>query len=44
MDAKIKEGEQPADSYVVKPGDTIWAIADRFADSNYDGDVKVSNY
>jgi len=39
--AKVKEGEQPADSYVVKPGDTIWAIADRFADSNYDGDVKA---
>ena len=39
--AKVKEGEQPADSYVVKSGDTIWAIADRFADSNYDGDVKA---
>ena len=33
--------EQPAESYVVKPGDTIWAIATRFADSNYDGDVKA---
>ena len=32
---------QPADSYVVKPGDTIWSIADRFADSNYDGDTKA---
>jgi nucleoid-associated protein YgaU len=33
--------EQPAESYIVKPGDTIWAIATRFADSNYDGDVKA---
>ena len=33
--------EQPAESYIVKPGDTIWAIASRFADSNYDGDVKA---
>ena len=32
---------QAADSYVVKPGDTIWSIADRFADSNYDGDTKA---
>jgi hypothetical protein len=32
---------QPADSYVVKPGDTIWSIADRFAASNYDGDTKA---
>ena len=32
---------QPADSYVVKPGDTIYSIAKRFADSNYDGDVKA---
>ena len=31
----------PAESYIVKPGDTIWAIATRFADSNYDGDVKA---
>jgi LysM repeat protein len=33
--------QQPAESYIVKPGDTIWAIASRFADSNYDGDVKA---
>jgi len=39
--AKVAEGEQPAESYMVKPGDTIWAIAKRFADSNYDGDVKA---
>ena len=32
---------QAADSYVVKPGDTVWSIADRFADSNYDGDTKA---
>ena len=32
---------QAADSYVVKPGDTIWSIADRFAKSNYDGDTKA---
>ena len=31
---------RPAESYVVKPGDTIWSIADRFADSNYMGDTK----
>jgi LysM repeat protein len=31
---------KPAESYVVKPGDTIWSIAKRFADSNYDGDTK----
>lgn len=37
----VQEDEQPAESYVVKPGDTIWAIATRFADSNYDGDVKA---
>lgn len=41
-DAPIGEAdEQPAESYIVKPGDTIWAIASRFADSNYDGDVKA---
>ena len=33
--------EQPAESYMVKPGDTIWAIADRFSDSNYMGDTKA---
>jgi len=31
---------RPAESYVVKPGDTIWSIADRFSDSNYMGDTK----
>ena len=40
-DPDLEEGEQPADSYRVKPGDTIYAIAKRFADSNYDGDVEA---
>ena len=41
-DPDLEEGgEQPADSYKVKPGDTIYAIAKRFADSNYDGDVEA---
>ena len=32
---------RPAESYVVKPGDTIWSIADRFSNSNYMGDTKA---
>jgi len=39
---RVEEGEeQPADSYMVKPGDTIYSIAKRFADSNYDGDIEA---
>ena len=40
-DPDLEEGEQPADSYKVKPGDTIYSIAKRFADSNYDGDIEA---
>ena len=39
-DFNISE-EQPAETYVVKPGDTIWSIADRFSNSNYMGDTKA---
>ena len=38
---RVEEGEQPADSYMVKPGDTIYGIAKRFAESNYDGDIEA---
>jgi hypothetical protein len=40
VDDLISE-EQPADSYMVKPGDTIYGIAKRFAESNYDGDIEA---
>ena len=40
---RVEEGEQeqPADSYMVKSGDTIYGIAKRFAESNYDGDIEA---
>ena len=40
IDDELSE-EQPAESYVVKSGDTIWSIADRFSNSNYMGDTKA---
>ena len=40
IDDELSE-EQPAETYVVKSGDTIWSIADRFSNSNYMGDTKA---